>query len=152
LLVLGSVLWAVSSRVALIALTSWFSITAGQSVLAPFGAIATIVQGPGALAAGTATVWVGMAVHSVLSALFGVGFAVLTQPVRANNAMLAMAGLLYGGALYAINIEILARFVPQFSVLFMTNHPFELAIHFFFGALLALFFLNPRGSTPNVGP
>lgn len=118
-----------------IALNSWFVTTMGKPALAPFKTIATLAQGP---PPAMATIWIGEAIHSVLSAAFGVGFVILTFLIR-RNGLLAAAGLIYGGLLYAVDFQILSRFIPYFSaVLKATNQPFELSVHMVFGALLAV--------------
>lgn len=128
--------------VAFMAINSWFDTTMGKPPLAPFMAVASLAQGPTAAMQQTATIWYGMAIHSVLSALFGVIFVLVTQPIRLGNASLALAGFVYGGLVYAIDFQIFARFVPQFHALSMTNQPLELAVHLMFGSLLALFVLS----------
>jgi hypothetical protein len=133
--------------VAFMALNSWFDTTMGKPPLAPFMAVASLAQGPAAAMQHTATIWYGMAIHSVLSALFGVIFVVAIQIVRLGNASVALAGFVYGGLIYAIDFQIFARFVPQFHALTMTNQPLELAVHLVFGSLLALLVLlrtSPR--------
>lgn len=121
------------------ALASWFAASMGSSPLAPFRVIATVVQG-GAPAA--TNLWVGMALHAVLSAAFGILFVVLTAMVG-NNGTLMASGLLYGGVIYVFDFQILARFVGEFEPP-MTNQPFLLATHLVFGGVLALFVLRPQ--------
>lgn len=125
--------------VAFIALTSWFFTSMGRPALAPFRVIATIAQGG---PPPTTDLWVGMAIHSALSAVFGIVFALLTAMVRSNGTLMA-AGVLYGGIIYVIDFQVLARFVERFSVFRMANQPFEVAVHLVFGAVLALFVLRP---------
>jgi hypothetical protein len=123
--------------VVFIALTSWFATTMGNDALDPFRMIATLAQGSDALAEGRASVILGMTIHSVLSVLFGIIFAIMTAPIRSAGVLLA-AGLLYGGMIYAVNFQILSRFVDYFSALLdMTNQPFELCVHLVFGSVLA---------------
>jgi hypothetical protein len=118
-----------------IALTSWFATSMGNPQLAPFKVIATLAQGPPPM---QATIWIGMAIHSVLSALFGLVFAAGVAPMRGSSGWLLWAGLIYGGLVYAIDFQVLSRFVPQFSAFLQaTNQPFELTVHLVFGAVLA---------------
>lgn len=123
--------------VVFIALNSWFAGSMGMSTLAPFKTIATLVEGP---PPPQATIWVGMVIHSVLSALFGLVLAAFLARMRANRSAgwLLWAGLLSGGLIYVVDFQVLSRFVPQFSAfLKVTNQPFELAVHLAFGAVLA---------------
>lgn len=89
----------------------------------------------GAMVAGTASVGVGLAVHAVLSAVFGVVFAALASRLRSAGAM-AGAGFAYGAALYLLNFKVLSP--TLFTTFEMANQPFELVVHVVFGALLAL--------------
>lgn len=125
--------------VVLATLTAWFAASMGSSPLAPFRAIATIVQGGPPAAT---DLRVGMAAHAVLSAAFGLAFVVLTAMVG-NDGTLMASGLLYGGLIYVVDVQILARFVGQFEPP-MTNQPFLLATHLVFGGVLALFLLRPQ--------
>jgi hypothetical protein len=131
--------------VAFIALHSWFAVSAGEDALAPFRTVATIVEGPYPT---TTVIGIGMAVHAVLSAVFGLIFAALLAPLRRRSAgWLAWAGLLFGGVVYLVDFQVLARFVPWFSAfLLVANQPFELAVHLVFGAVLAALLLlaKPR--------
>jgi hypothetical protein len=133
------------SGVAFIALHSWFAVSAGDGALAPFRTVATIVEGPYPT---TTVIGIGMAVHVVLSVVFGLVFAVLLAPLRRRSAgWLAWAGLLFGGVVYLVDFQVLARFVPWFSAFLQgTNQPFELAAHLVFGAVLAALLLlaKPR--------
>jgi hypothetical protein len=131
--------------VVFIAINSWFVSTMGKPAPGPFMTIASLAQGPAAAMTHTATIWYGEAIHSVLSALFGVIYVLVTHPVRSNNALLALAGLVYGGIVYAIDFQVFARFVPQFKALTKPNQPLELAVHLAFGAILALFLFTYRG-------
>jgi hypothetical protein len=118
-----------------IALNSWFATTMGKPALGPFKTVATIVQGPGALP-GTSVV-AGMAIHSVLSAILGIIFAALL--IRMNRSgLLLTGGLIFGGIVYVVDFQILARFVHQLHSFRMTNQPLELAVHLVFGAVLAM--------------
>ncbi len=135
-----------AAGVVFIAINAWFATTQGNPPLMPFMVIASLVQGPMAVMQGTASVVLGMAIHSVLSALLGLVFAALTVKIR-DNAQLALYGLIYGGLVYVVDFVILAQVVPQFKAFTMTNQPLELAVHLVFGAVLVLFLLRlPRES------
>ena len=85
----------------------WFTdSTAGKADM-PQRMISTIVKGDKAMAAGTTSVGLGLLVHLVLSALFGMLFA-LAVPRLSSNGTVALAGTGYGAALYLVNFLVLA--------------------------------------------
>lgn len=149
------------SGAAFIALLSWFDTTVGKPALQPFKVIASLVQGPAAAKTGSAHVWIGMAIHPFLSVVFGVGLAVLVLPLVSQRAV-AVTGLLYGGVVYAVNFQLLARFVGHFGALLAgPNQAVVLSLHFVFGVLTSLFLMNsarhhaptnPTDSTVSSGP
>ncbi|MFN2503454.1 MAG: DUF6789 family protein [Acidimicrobiales bacterium] len=120
---------------AFLAVTMWFATSVGDPAKGPLLMMSTIVEGDAAMANGTASAGVGLAVHAVLSAFFGVVFALVASKLRTNGA-LAVAGPLYGAALYLVNFKIFAP--AAFPVLEMANQPFELVVHVVFGTLLSL--------------
>lgn len=127
---------------AFIALLAWFDSTVGKSPFQPFRVVASLVQGPASAKMGTASVALGMLIHSVLSAFFGVGLALLTAPVRRNRSI-AVAGVLYGALVYAVNFQVLARFIHQFKALLAgPNQPMVFTVHLVFGALTSLFVMR----------
>ncbi len=145
--------------VVFIALTMWLTASMGNPALTPLRVIATIVEGP---PPPEATIWVGVVVHFVLSALFGLVFAAAVAMLRDRSAGRSWAaavlwgGLIYGGLLYLVNFQLLARLVPQFAAFLGVNQPFEVTVHLLFGALLAAFLVvgpearrrSPDGSRP----
>lgn len=89
------------------AVTMWFTdSTAGKADM-PLRMISTIVKGDTAMAAGTTSVGLGVLVHLVLSALFGMLFALAVPRLRSNGTV-ALAGTLYGALLYVVNFLVLA--------------------------------------------
>ena len=122
-----------------IAITMWFAQSMGDPAKGPLLMISTIMFGKDAMATGEASVGVGLAVHAVLSALFGVVFAVVAPVFRTNGTVL-VAGTAYGALLYLINFKVFAPLA--FPVLEMANQPFELVVHVVFGTLLAAVFLS----------
>lgn len=79
-----------------------------------------------------------MAIHSVLAALFGLVFAGLIAPMRARPGLIVWGALIYGGLVYVVDFQVLARYVPEFAALLKaTNQPMVLAVHLVFGAVLA---------------
>ncbi len=123
-----------------LAVTMWFASSLGDPAKAPLLMMSTIVKGDEAMMAGTASVGVGLAVHAVLSAGFGVLFAALVSRLRSPRTV-AAAGVVYGAALYVVNFKVLSP--ALFTTFEMANQPFELVVHVLFGALLALAFLVP---------
>jgi hypothetical protein len=117
--------------------TMWFVTSIDQPARMPLLMISTIVLGDDAMASGDADEGIGLAVHLVLSIIFGVVFALVAGRLRTNGAVM-LAGLLYGALLYLVNFQILAR--VAFTTFKMANQPFELLVHIVFGALLALAF------------
>ncbi len=123
-----------------IGVTMWFadSMPDGQPGN-PLRLISTIVKGKSALEDGTASVGSGWIVHLVLSAVFGMLFAVVVPMFRTNGTV-ALAGGLFGALLFVVNFLIIAEvWLDQFQ---MPNKPFELAIHIVFGHLLAVAFYS----------
>ncbi|MGI8754950.1 MAG: hypothetical protein ACR2MB_03640 [Acidimicrobiales bacterium] len=129
-----------------IVVTMWFadSLPMGQPGN-PLRLISSLVKGKGALMDGTASVGTGWIVHLVLSAAFGMLFA-LVVPLLPTNGLIALAGGVYGGLLFVVNFLVIGKFwIDQFQ---MTNKPFELAIHIVFGHLLAVaFYRSERPAT-----
>jgi uncharacterized membrane protein YagU involved in acid resistance len=119
--------------------TMWFVTSVGMPARTPLLMISTLVKGSGAMINGTANASLGLIIHMVLSMAFGVGFAVLAARLPSNGS-LVLAGLGYGGLLYLLNFQILAR--AAFHVFSGANQPFEVVLHLVFGVLLALAFFN----------
>lgn len=115
--------------------TMWFVTSLGMPARTPLLMISTIVLGDDAMVTGDANSTIGLIVHLVLSAGFGVVFALAARRLRTNGAV-ALAGLAYGGLLYLVNFQILAR--VAFETFRMANQPFEVVVHLVFGAVLAL--------------
>lgn len=130
-----------------ILVTMWFADSTGGEAKGPLMMISTIVLGKTAMADGTASVGTGVAVHAVLSVLFGVVFGFIASRLRTNGSVL-VAGTAYGALLYITNFLVFAPLA--FPVLKMANQPFEVVVHIVFGTLLALFFLSsgPRRGEP----
>jgi uncharacterized membrane protein YagU involved in acid resistance len=129
----------VLAGVVFMAVTMWFTdSTAGKADM-PLRMISTIVKGDTAMAAGTTSVGLGVLVHLVLSALFGMLFSLAVPRLRSNGTV-ALAGTLYGALLYVVNFLVLAPLA--FTVFKMANQPFELFAHIVFGTLLSFAFFG----------
>src|SRR5918996_1519563 len=122
-----------------IAATMWFASSLGDPADAPLMMIATMVQGEAAMEAGTASPALGLLVHALLSAAFGVVFALIASRFGTNGTV-ALAGAIYGAVLYVVNFLVIAPLA--FPILQMANQPFELVIHVLFGTLLSLAFFG----------
>ena len=122
-----------------IAATMWFAQSTGSPAKGPLLMISTIVLGADAMDTGQASVGMGLAVHAVLSALFGIVFGLVVGAFRTNGTVL-IAGTGYGVLLYLVNFKVMAPLA--FPVLEMANQPFELVVHIVFGTLLAMAFLS----------
>ena len=135
---------------AFLALNSWFAMSMGQDAAAPLRRIATLAEGPPPV---EAVQGVGVVVHAVLSAVFGLLFAALLLPLRRRSAgWFAWAGLLFGGAVYLVDFQVFARSVPWFSAFRTTNQPLELAAHLVFGSVLAALLLLAKPRTTSGNP
>ena len=121
------------------AVTMWFADSTGGKANMPLHMISTIVKGDKAMAAGSTSVGVGVAVHVVLSALFGMLFALAAPRLRTNGTV-ALAGTLYGVVLYVVNFLVLAPLA--FTTFQDANQPFELFAHMVFGTLLGFAFFS----------
>lgn len=127
--------------------TMWLASADGKPAEMPLRMISTIIKGDAAMADGTTSVGLGWATHLVLSAIFGVVFALVTPLLRSNGTV-AIVGVGYGLLLYVVNFLVLAPLV--FTTFQKANQPFELVVHVVFGTLVGLAFFSsgPRSSEP----
>ncbi len=121
------------------AVTMWFADSTGGPAEMPLRMIATIIQGDAAMADGSTSPALGVAVHLVLSALFGMAFALVVPRLRTNGTV-ALAGTAYGLLLYAVNFLVLAPLA--FTTFQAANQPFEVFAHVVFGTLLSFAFFG----------
>jgi uncharacterized membrane protein YagU involved in acid resistance len=126
-----------------------YATTQGKPALAPFMDISTIFHGTDQPASMTPTVDMlatGAVVHISLSIAFGIVFALLVglfAPIVRNWGVLAVAGVLYGLALYVVNFQILGNTLFEwFTDPRGPNQGFEVFIHAAFGLMLVPFFLG----------
>jgi uncharacterized membrane protein YagU involved in acid resistance len=141
-LILGAVNGAVGGAVAggvFLVLNMWFATSMSEPAKMPLLMMSTLLQGNDAIKDGSAIVGVGLLVHAVLSIGFGVGFSVVASRLRTNGS-LAVAGTLFGVALYLVNFKIFAPAI--FKVFEDANQPFELVTHVVFGVVLSLAFFS----------
>lgn len=123
----------------------WYADSTGMPAQMPLQMIATIVQGEGALADGSANAWLGLGVHMVLSVGFGIGLALVASRL-AGDAARAALGLVYGLGLYLVNFLVISPIA--FGVFQDANQPFEAVVHVVFGAIAVLFLLDYRSARP----
>jgi uncharacterized membrane protein YagU involved in acid resistance len=121
------------------AVTMWFAHSTGGKAEMPLRMISTIVKGDQAMAAGTTSPVLGVVVHVVLSALFGMVFALAVPRFRTNGTV-ALAGTAYGLLLYVVNFLVLTPLV--FTTFKAANQPFEVFAHLVFGTLLSFAFFG----------
>jgi len=119
--------------------TMWFADSTGGKPDMPLRMISTIVKGDTAMAAGSTSPALGAVVHVVLSALFGMVFALAVPRFRTNGTV-ALAGTVYGLLLYLVNFLVLSPLV--FSIFRNANQPFEVFAHMVFGTLLSFAFFG----------
>jgi uncharacterized membrane protein YagU involved in acid resistance len=119
--------------------TMWFADSTGGKPEMPLRMISTIVKGDAAMAAGTTSPALGAAVHVLLSALFGMVFA-LAVPLFRTNGTVALAGTAYGLLLYVVNFLVLTPMA--FTTFRDANQPFEVFAHLVFGTLLSFVFFG----------
>ena len=129
----------VAAGIVFAAVTMWFADSTGGKAEMPLRMIATIVKGDQVMATGTTSPALGGVVHVVLSALFGMLFALAVPRFRTNGTV-ALAGTIYGLLLYVLNFLVLTPLV--FTTFRMANQPFEVVIHLVFGTLLSFAFFG----------
>ena len=137
--VVRGVVGGVVSGVVFIVATMWYSASTGGPAVMPLRMISTIVLGDAAMGKGTTSPALGVVVHLVLSAAFGVAFGLVVPWLRTNGTV-ALAGVVYGLVLYLVNFQVLARLF--FTTFKMANQPFEVVVHVVFGILLAFAFFG----------
>jgi uncharacterized membrane protein YagU involved in acid resistance len=136
---LRGALGGVLAGLVFVGVTMWFADSTGGTPDMPLRMISTIVKGDQAMAAGTTSPALGVAVHVVLSALFGMAFALAVPRFRTNGTV-ALAGTAYGLLLYVVNFLVLTPLV--FTTFRMANQPFEVVAHLVFGTLLSFAFFG----------
>jgi hypothetical protein len=129
----------VAAGLVFVAVSMWFADSTGGKAEMPLRVISTIVKGDQAMAAGTSPA-LGVAVHVVLSALFGMAFALAVPRFRTNGTV-ALAGTAHGLLLlYVVDFLVLTPLV--FTTFKAANQPFEVFAHLVFGTLLSFAFFG----------
>ncbi len=121
----------------------------GPSAMTALRAISAIVLGPGALEPSVnvgAAVVIGLIVHFVLSAIFGLIFGMIVWAARSligSDGVLVGAAALYGLVLWIVNFYMIApRAFPWFAE---ANPVVQFFAHIlFYGGVLGLLFVGAR--------
>ena len=120
-------------------LTIWFTTSVDLAGNAALLMISTVATGRDSIGGGSGSVAVGVGVHLVLSAAFGVVFSLFVPRMRTNGTLL-LAGGAYGLVVYAVNFRLLSpALFPAFQ---QANQPFEVLVHLVYGGLLAVGFVS----------
>jgi uncharacterized membrane protein YagU involved in acid resistance len=136
---LRGVVGGVVAGIVFAGVTMWFADSTGGKADMPLRMISTIVKGDAAMAGGTTDPAVGVVVHVLLSALFGMVFA-LAVPWFRSNGTVAVAGTVYGLLLYVVNFLVLTPLA--FTTFKGANQPFEVFAHMVYGTLLSFAFFG----------
>ncbi len=121
--------------------TMWYADSQDLPAVAPMLDISTIFFFADMPVESPENVSVGIVVHTVLTMLFGITFALLVVPFLTSARALVLGGLGFGIALYLFNFQVLGRlFFEWFQE--GPNQMFELFIHAVYGLLLVPFFLS----------
>lgn len=119
--------------------TVWFTTSLDMGRDMALLMMSTVASGQNSIEDGTASVAMGVGVHLLLSALFGVIFSLAVPRMRTNGTLLLSAGV-YGLIVYLVNFRLLSpSFFPAFQD---ANQPFEVLVHLVYGQVLALIFLS----------
>ncbi len=116
----------------------WMAL-AGQGFFRPLDAIASILLGRGAITPGFQMLpeLVGMAIHLVLSAVFGLVFAFLAARTSLSKGAIIGAAVAYGLLLWVVNVVVIdTLFVP--AGLSLAPTPLMIVVHVVYGLVLGL--------------
>lgn len=120
-------------------LTLWFTTSVDLGRDTALLMISTVATGQNSIEDGSASVAMGVLVHLMLSALYGVIFSFLVPRMRTNGTLLLSGGV-YGLIIYLVNFRILSPVLfPAFQD---ANQPFEVLVHLVYGQVLAVLFLS----------
>ncbi len=153
LLARGAVAGLFAGLVFLLANMGW-AVRGDKPAVAPMIDISTIFHNqdmPKPVEAGPFgpdNVVVGLVLHLSLSMLFGMAFALVAAMLlrRRGAALLAVAGVVYGLAVYVVNFQVFGRvFFEWFTDPMGPPQGFEIFIHAVYGLLLVPFFVGVLG-------
>jgi ribose/xylose/arabinose/galactoside ABC-type transport system permease subunit len=120
----------------------WSTLVSGDSPWLASHMIAAIVMGPDVLQTSHFSLYivaVALAAHYVLGTLFGLLLAAIMVPLHlaSHVATVALAGAVFGGALYLLNFYGMVQFFPWFA---SWRGAATLATHLLFGITAALLY------------
>jgi ribose/xylose/arabinose/galactoside ABC-type transport system permease subunit len=120
----------------------WATLVAGDSPWVASHMIAAMVMGPDALQTSHFSLYivaVALVAHYLLGALFGLLLAaiIVRLQLASNVGALALAGAVFGGALYLLNFYGMVQFFPWFA---SWRGAATLATHLLFGITAALLY------------
>ncbi len=116
----------------------WMAL-AGQGFWKPMDVIASILLGKSAIQAGFQVVpeLLGMMIHLVLSAAFGLVFAFVVARTSWSSGAIVGAALAYGLLLWIVNVVIIdTLFIP--AGLSLAPTPLMVVVHLVYGLVLGL--------------
>jgi hypothetical protein len=140
---------AVVSTVAQVAMWIAFTDAFPAILWRDTGMAAAILLGSGALADafGTATIWIAATfVHFLLSIVYALLLGLVIHRRRMPAALLA--GVLFGAALYVVNMHAFTLLYPWFE---QARDPITLAAHAVFGLTAAFVYRRVDARTPRRG-
>jgi hypothetical protein len=116
-----------------------WTLLAGQGFWRPMDMIASILLGREAISGGFQMFpeLVGMAIHMVLSAIFGLVFAAVVANTSWSSGVVVGVGLAYGLLLWIVNVLIIdAALIP--AGLSLAPAPLMIVVHLVYGLVLGL--------------
>jgi len=154
---LGGVLYGVMAGALFLLAQVFAAMFVGESPWAPIQPFSSVVLGESAVGVRTSpqSVVVGFIVHFALSALYGAIYCAAnarrSSKIRTGYVRQSALGLLYGAALWLINLELIARFF--YPWLLESSQLIQLGLHAVtFGLPLALFYAGAqRREQPSAG-
>ena len=92
----------------------------------PFLVTSSIVIGDGTAVGSQVIQAVGLMVHFTISIFYGMAFGLITPWLRTNGTV-AVAGVAFGGLIYAVDFQVIARI--WFPVFTRQDQPVALLVH-----------------------
>lgn len=158
---LGGILYGAMAGAILLLGQVFGAMLTGDSPWAPLQPFASVVLGESTIGvpATTELVVLGFTIHFILSALYGALYCAANTRLPAKLQTLygaqAALGLLFGAALWLINLQLITRIF--YPLLLRSSQPTQLLLHAVtFGLPLALFYAGQRRrevpAAPHAGP
>jgi hypothetical protein len=105
----------------------------------PFLVTSSIVIGDGTAVGSQVIQAVGLMVHFTISIFYGMAFGLITPWLRTNGTV-AVAGVAFGGLIYAVDFQVIARI--WFPVFTRQDQPVALLVHLIYGLVVAAAFYS----------